>query len=514
MPFAADSPAGALLTATRLTKRYGATTALDGVGIELRAGEVHALVGENGAGKSTLGKLIAGLVRPDGGELSLDGRPVSFRGPGEAVAHGIVGIQQEIALVPQLTVMENVMLGRERRSRLTGLVDRVRLRREFDAVVERSGFAVRGGDRVGGLRLAEQQKVEIMRALARDARVIVMDEPTSSLGQDDAEALQGVVRQLCAGGVAVVYVSHFLREVLAVSDRITVLRNGRLVRSEPAAALTAEELVRSMTGGEQPVHERRSRHAAAAGPPRLRLDGLTRAPDFEDVSLEVAAGEVVVLAGLVGAGRTEVARAVFGAERADCGTIELDGRAVSIRSPRDAMRLGIALVPESRKTEGLVLDQSGLWNAALPVLAECTTAGLVRRRAATAKAASSLAAAGVRAERVRSPVRHLSGGNQQKVLFAKWLATAPRVLIADEPTRGVDIATKRAIQQLIVELAESGLAVLLISSELEEVLPIASRVVVMRRGRVVGEIAGSEATHDVVTRHALGEAPDTKERRA
>ena len=485
-----------LLEVRDVCKAFGGVRAVVDASVSLAAGSVHGLVGENGAGKSTLGKMIGGALAPDTGEILLDGEPVRFHRPRDALAGGIALIAQEIALVPKATVEENVLLGIEPNS--GGLLRRRQLRRRFNELNARTGFRLRAGARVESLRVAEQQKVEIMRAIARDARLIVMDEPTAALTRDEGERLLEIIRQLAAGGTTVVLVSHYLDEILAVCDMVTVMRNGRIVRTAPAADETEQSLVNAMVGREMTLEYPPKTPPPADAPTVLEVRGLARRGAIEDISFSIRAGEIVGLAGLVGSGRTEVARAVFGADRLDEGEILLDSKPVRVRGPRQAARYGIVMLPESRKDQGLVMIRSIRENVTLPTLPDFAPAGFVsrgRERDRTRELARDLA---IRAPSVDAPVVTLSGGNQQKVLFAKWLVRPPRVLIADEPTRGVDVGAKQQIHELILRLAGEGMAVLLISSELEEVLGLAHRVLVMRRGRVVAEYDHAEATMERV----------------
>jgi ribose transport system ATP-binding protein len=485
-------------------KHFGGVRALDGVSVEIAPGSVHGLVGENGAGKSTLAKVIGGVLAPDSGELLVDGAPVRFRSPREALAAGIATIAQEIALVPGRNVLENVFLGIE--PRRLGVVDRTALRKRFAALDERTGFGLDPDVRVGALRTAEQQKVEIVRAIARDARLILMDEPTAALTAVESERLLGVVRALAARGTAVVLVSHHLDEVLSVCERVTVMRDGHVVRDGPAANETAQSLVTAMVGRAVDTTYPPKRPAAADAPVVLEARALSRGLAVSDVSLQVRAGEIVGLAGLVGSGRSEVARLIAGADRPDAGDVLLDGASLRLRHPRDAARHGIAMVPESRKEEGLLMMRSIRENATLATLPRFSRGGVVERGRERRYVQTLFDRLDVRAPGTSARVGSLSGGNQQKVLFAKWLAIEPRMLIADEPTRGIDVAAKREIHGLIAELAGGGMGVLLISSEIEEVLGLAHRVLVMRGGRVVEELAGEEATEERVMRAAFATA--------
>ncbi|MDP9364504.1 MAG: sugar ABC transporter ATP-binding protein [Chloroflexota bacterium] len=504
----ADGIARPLVEVRAVSKRFGGVQAVSNVSLAIRLGGVHGLVGENGAGKSTLSKIIGGVHQPDEGELAVDGKPVRFRSPRDALAAGIATIAQELALVPARSVVENVFLGVEA-ARL-GVVPTQELRRRFDELNERTGFALPADARAGDLRTAEQQKVEILRAIARDARLILMDEPTASLTADETGRLLQIIRRLSAAGTAVVLVSHFLDEVLAVSDEVTIMRDGRLVRTAPASQETEESLVAAMIGRNVELAFPERGPVPAGAPTVLEARGLSRQGAIDDVSLTLRAGEIVGLAGLVGSGRTEVARALFGADRLDAGTILIDGRPVRIRSPRDAARAGIAMLPESRKDQGLFMLRSIRENASIADLARLAPGGVVdtrRERHVTRVVATEV---DVRTRSIEASVATLSGGNQQKVLFAKWLVRRPRVLLADEPTRGVDVGAKRQIHELLVRLAEQGMGVLLISSEIEEVLGLAHRILVLRAGQVVAEFAGPEATKETVMSAAFQSARTVK----
>lgn len=495
-----------LLELQGVSKRFGGVRAVIDATLGLAASSVHGLVGENGAGKSTLSKVIAGVHTPDEGEMLVDGEHARFHSPRDAIASGIVTIAQEIALVPRGTVEENVLLGIEPNQ--GGVLRRGALRRRYQQLDERVAFGLDPTARAGELRTADQQKVEIMRAIARNARLIVMDEPTAALTRDESERLLEIIRQLAADGTSVLLVSHHLDEVLAVCSVVTVMRDGRIVRTGPAADETPATLVNAMIGREMTLEYPPKRPLAAGADVVLEARGLTRDGALEDVSLTVRAGEIVGLAGLVGSGRTEVARALFGADPLDAGEVVLGGRPARVRGPRQAARMGIAMLPESRKEQGLVMMRSVRENVTLPTLEDFATGGVVSRRRERSRTRELSRELAIRTPSVDSSVSTLSGGNQQKVLFAKWLVRPPRVLVADEPTRGVDVGAKRQIHELIIDLAAQGMAVLLISSELEEVLGLAHRVLVMRRGRVVAEYAGEEASMQRVMSAAFAAAPE------
>jgi simple sugar transport system ATP-binding protein/ribose transport system ATP-binding protein len=482
-------------------KRYSGTKALDNVSVEVTGGTVHALVGANGAGKSTLGKVIGGVIRPDEGQMFVNDRPVRFRDPREARIDGIATISQELSPVPHMSVIENIFFGIE--PRWAGLVQWRRMRAQYDELVAQWGFELDPNAKVGALRTADKQKVEILRAVASDARVIVMDEPTSSLTSVETETLHRMIRALRERGHTIVYVSHFLDEVLDLTDTVTVLRSGRLVRTGPAAAETEESLVAAMFGAAaEAEHFEKPKHLTS--PVVLDVSGLNRKGVLTDISLQVRAGEIVGLAGLVGSGRSELARAIAGADPVDRGTIVVDSTTRHIRSPADAMAAGIAFLPESRKDDGLFLGLSLSANttfADLPAVA--SRMGVLRLALERRKTQGLLKLTSVEPPVTSAKVVNLSGGNQQKVLFARWLFRNPRVLILDEPTRGVDVAARAAIHRLINNLAAEGTAVLLISSEIEEVLGLAHRVLVMRRGSITTEF-GADPPMEAVMEAAFG----------
>jgi ABC-type sugar transport system ATPase subunit len=482
-------------------KRYSGTKALDDVSVEVAGGTVHALVGANGAGKSTLGKIVGGVIRPDDGQLFVDDRPVRYASPREARIDGIATIAQELSPVPLMSVIENVFLGIE--PRRSGLVQRRQMRTQYEKLISQWGFELDGHAKVGTLRTADKQKVEILRAVACEARVIVMDEPTSSLTSVEIERLHRMIRALRTSGRTIVYVSHFLDEVLDLADTVTVLRSGRLVRTGPAAKETEESLVAGMFGVAAEA-EHFEKPQGSTAPMALEVSGLHREGVLTDISLQIRAGEIVGLAGLVGSGRTELARAIAGADPIDRGTIIVDGTARHIRSPADAMAAGMAFLPESRKDDGLFMELSLASNTTFADLrAVASRFGVLRRALERVKTRSLLNSLSVDPPNPSMRVANLSGGNQQKVLFARWLFRNPRVLILDEPTRGVDVAARAAIHRLINDLAAEGTAVLLISSEIEEVLGLAHRVLVMRLGSITREF-GADPPLDAVMEAAFG----------
>ena len=477
------------LQVAEVSKAFGGTQALDGVSLAIAAGSVHALVGENGAGKSTLAKIITGVFPMDKGQLLLHGTPVSFGSPRDALEHGVAVVAQELALVPQLTVAENVFLGVE--PRRAGFVRDRDLGARFRRLTASSGFDLPADTAAGSLPLASQQQVEILRALARNADLIVLDEPTAALSGRETEQLHEIVRSLARAGRTVVLVSHFLREVLELSDTVSILRDGRLVRTSPSRDETEASLISGMLGRSFSRTFPAKQIAAANAGVALDVRNVS-APGVHDVSLQVRSGEILGLAGLVGAGRSELARAIYGAVPVASGTVSVGLRSVS-GGPAASIRGGVAMIPESRKEEGLVARRSVRENVSLASLSLVQRLGFVRRRKEATVVGEALTLVDVRAAASDSVVT-LSGGNQQKVLFARALLAKPSVLIADEPTRGVDVGAKRAIYELIAGLAADGVGVLLISSEIEEILGLAHRILVIRGGRAVAELEGDAMT--------------------
>jgi rhamnose transport system ATP-binding protein len=492
-----------VLALRAVRKSFGAVAALRDVRLELHAGQVHALLGENGAGKSTLVKILAGVHQPDAGAVELDGRPVTFSGPAAALAAGIAVIYQEPTLFPDLSVAENIFVGRQP---LRGLrrIDAAAMRAQAAALFDRLGVRMDVDRPARGLSIADQQLVEIAKALSLDTRVLIMDEPTAALSGVEVDRLFAVVRSLREAGTAVLFISHRLDEVFALCQRITVLRDGQWVSTDDAGELSVDQVVRRMVGRE--VSALFPKQDAAVREPRLTVSGLTRAGYFQDVSFTVHSGEIVALAGLVGAGRSEVIQAVFGIDRYDSGTVEVAGKRLPVGNPRAAIAAGVALVPEDRRQQGLVMELSVQRNATLPRRWSLARLGLLSGQAERRTAAEWTRRLNVRAAGLGEPVSTLSGGNQQKVVLAKWLSTAPGVLIVDEPTRGIDIATKAEVHQLLSGLAAEGVAVLMVSSELPEVLGMADRVLVMHEGRLVADIPRARADEESVMFAAAGRA--------
>jgi ABC-type sugar transport system ATPase subunit len=484
-----------------VSKSFGGTTAVDDVSLRIEQGTIQGIVGENGAGKSTVGKIITGVHRPDSGELLVSGKPVRFASPRDALHADIATISQEVSLVPNRSVIENVFLGAE--SKNAGIVNRSVLRRWFAELNESTGFALPANVDVRSLRLADQQKVEILRALARSANVLLFDEPTAALGRDDAVLLFKVIRSLARQGKTVIFISHFLAEVLELCDGVTVMRDGRIVRTTTSSSETPDSLISAMLGRnlKSTFPEKQLPHPDS--PVRLQVAEMSRKKAFSDVSFEIRAGEILGLAGLVGSGRSEVARAIFGADKLDSGRVLLDGRELKLRHPRDAVRSGIAMLPESRKSQGLFLGRTIGENLTVTNLHEVMSGPLIMRGKERRVTDELRAAVGVRGGGIHEPAMSLSGGNQQKVLFGKWLLRHPSVFIADEPTRGVDVGAKFDIYELLVRIAGEGNTVLLISSEIEEVLGLAHRVLVMRQGRIVAELDKHTMTEEAYMQAAF-----------
>jgi rhamnose transport system ATP-binding protein len=481
-----------VLKVEHVSKSFGGVHALQDVHFQIFAGEVHAILGENGAGKSTLIKILTGFHQPDTGEMYLNGHAVRFADTREAQEHGIAAIYQEPSLFPDLDVAENIMVGRQPVRRLG--INWKAMYREAGDLLRRLGLPIDPRTKARDLSVAQQQVVEIARALSVNAKVLIMDEPTSSLTLREVEELFTIVRQLRDAGTAIVFISHRLEELFALADRVTILRDGTYVGTREIAGVTTEELIRMMVG--RTLGELFPKQVVDPGDVVLEVDNLGVEGAFSDVSFQLRRGEIVGMSGLIGAGRTNVARALFGTEPATAGTIKLNGKPVTIKSPGQAMALGIGYVPEDRKEHGLVLPMSIGDNVTLPVLSSYASMGWLNAGRALEVAKASCRQLEVKMAGIGQKAVHLSGGNQQKVVLAKWLGTKPRVLILDEPTRGIDVGTKAAVHRLMSSLAAEGLAILMISSELPEILGMSDRILVMREGRLTAEFSRAEATQE------------------
>ncbi len=487
-------------------KRFPGVQALHDVSLDIEAGTVHALCGENGAGKSTLGRIVAGIHPADEGTLSVLGHEVRFTSPRDALAAGVAMVHQELAFCENMTVAENLCLGDL--PRRAGMVDREEMRRRARALLAETGTTLDVDGRLGSLSIGSRQMVQIAAAVGGGARVIVFDEPTSSLSQVEAERLYALIRRLKARGVTCIYVSHRMPEIFALCDAVSVLRDGGHVATRPIAGLTEAALVEMMIG--RPLGEYFAAPAShQLGDELLRCDKLCSRGKFEDVSLTLRTGEILGVAGLMGAGRSELAGALFGLEPVSGGSIYLRGTQVRVTGPGVAIRNGIGFVPEDRKRQGLVLSESALHNTSLPTLDRLSRATWIDRVRERVQASALFERLRVRTPGLDTVVAGLSGGNQQKVVLAKWLAAKPSVLILDEPTRGVDVGAKAEIHALIAQLAVQGTAILVISSELPELLTLAERIIVLREGRLVGELTRAEATQERLLRLMAGLAEGT-----
>jgi ribose transport system ATP-binding protein len=511
----ADTP---LLQMEGITKRFSGLTALAGVDLALRRGEVHALVGENGAGKSTLIKIMTGAYSRDEGTMRLEGRPVEFHTPEDAQASGVVAVYQEVNLLSFRTVAENIYLGRE--PRRWGLIDWKRMNADAGALLKRLGLEIDPRATLGSLNIALRQMVAIARGVSLNAKVVVLDEPTSSLSEREVAILYDVVRKLKAEGAAIVYISHRFDELYTICDRVTVLRDGKLVGTYPLAGLERLDLVCLMLGKQRDelrkgttafgdTHDSKASHGPnREATPLLRAENLKRGRKLNGVTVEVGRGEIVGMAGLLGSGRTETARVIFGADPLESGEVHLEGERLSVRSPSDGIEAGLAFLSEDRKAEGIIPDLSVRENLTLAALPALTRFGVVSRARQQEIVERFMKRLGIKAASADQRIRELSGGNQQKVLLARWLCKNPKLLILDEPTRGIDIGAKGEIQSLVNELANSGLGVLMISSELEELVEGSSRVIVVRDGERVAELKGKEISQASIIR-AMAEGSDT-----
>jgi ABC-type sugar transport system ATPase subunit len=487
-----------LLSLKNISKSFPGVKALQNVHLDIYPGEIHALMGENGAGKSTLLKIMFGAYTADEGSVELSGVPVSIRGPIDALSKGISMVHQEISLVPQLSAVQNIVLGRERS--IAGFIDWRAARREALAALQRLDFQGNPHVPVSRLSIGQQQAVELARAIAANSKIIIMDEPTASLSTNESEKLFSVLRELRADGHALVYVSHRLAEVFDLGDRATVLRDGEYVGTlKRGPELTEPALIKMMVG--RSLEDFQIEHKPHLGDVALKVEGLARRDVFEDITFDVRKGEIVGMAGMIGSGRTEVARCVTGADAIDAGTVTINGRRLAMKSPRDAVKAGIAFLTEDRKHQGLALRMSLAKNATLTRVP--TSFGFIKRRQQTSNAESALASVGARMPTSRL-AGQLSGGNQQKVVLAKWLLSDCNIFIFDEPTRGIDVGAKAEIYALMRDLADKGAAILMISSDLPEVLRMSDRVLVMREGTLAGEVSRAEATEEKIIAYASG----------
>lgn len=485
---------GSILELNHIRKQFPGVLALDDVHFHIRPGEIHALMGENGAGKSTLIKIASGVYQPDEGQILVEGSPVQFDNPREAQEQGIATIYQELLLYPELSIAENIFMGHAPRTWL-GAVDWAEMNHK--AVELLASLNIHDMDvtrRVGTLTVGNRQRVEIAKALSMNARVLIMDEPTAAITEADVERLFSIIALLKARGVGIIYISHRLHEVFEIGDRVTVLRDGKYIDTKPVAETTEDELIRMMVG--RTIENLFPKLDAKIEQTVLEVKHLKRRPLTRDISFNLRAGEIVGLAGLIGSGRSELAHVIFGYTPADSGRIFINGQQARINTPSQAMQHGIAYLPEDRGTQGLIREMNVRENISLTVLRELSRATFIKQREETSLARRMIDQLAIRAYSPLQIVGKLSGGNQQKVVVGKWLATNPKVLIMDEPTRGIDVGSKSEIHRLMSELAQQGLAILMISSELPEILGMSDRILVMREGRIVAEFSRAEATQE------------------
>jgi ribose transport system ATP-binding protein len=493
-----------MLSLEGISKSFPGVRALNGVSFEVRPGEIHGLVGENGAGKSTLIKVIAGAYAPDQGKVLFEGGRVRWSSPREAKQRGIHVVYQEFVLFPQLSVTDNIFVGHERRTRL-GTVDHVRMRREAKQLLERLGVSIDPSVSVGSLSVADKQMIEIARALVHRVKLLVLDEPTAVIAGREVTLLFDRLRRLRAEGISIVFISHRLEEVFALCDRVTVLKDGELVATTEIAKVTRESLISMMVGRKLGDLFPPKRHSAPSSTPILRTVSLSVADLVRDVSIELRPGEIVGLAGMVGAGRSELAFGLFGVLPISSGALYLEGRRFTSMSPSMAIKLGMGLVTEDRKSQGLAMQLDIAANITGPALSEVTKRLLIDEDHEAAIAQREIARYHIASRGPKTPVATMSGGNQQKVLVARWARLCRTVLIVDEPTRGVDIGAKAEIYRILRELSEQGLAILMISSELTEIVGMADRVIVMREGQITGELDGTDVTEESIMHLATTE---------
>ena len=476
-----------------ISKTFPGVKALKDVGLKVRPGTVHALMGENGAGKSTLMKILAGIYTPDGGRIVFDGREVTVANPAASLALGVSMIHQELSSVPELTVAENIFLGRELRNRY-GLVSRKAMEREARSIFDRWEIKVSPRRKMRALSVAQAQMVEIAKAISFGSRIIIMDEPTSAIMEREVGHLHAMIRQLREAGTAIIYITHKMDEVFAISDEVTVFRDGQWVATRPAAELDRDRLITLMVGRE--LTNLFPKEHAPIGDVAMRVQGLNRRNLVRDVSFEVHHGEILGIAGLMGAGRTEVLETVFGVHPAESGIVEVHGKARRIREPRDAIRAGLALLTEDRKQTGIMGVLSVRDNMSVAALPKYSPQGLLWRGAIDDACEDQRRRLALKTPSLNQLIQNLSGGNQQKVLLSRWLLTLPDVLMIDEPTRGIDVGAKSEIHRLMSELAKQGKAIVMVSSEMPEILGMSDRVLVMCEGRITGEVLRAEATQE------------------
>jgi ribose transport system ATP-binding protein len=489
------------ITMQNIYKAFGTNQVLTGVDFELKGGEVHALMGENGAGKSTMMNVLTGLHSRDKGTITIDGKETYFANPKEAEKYGVTFIHQELNIWPEMTVLENMFIGKELRNSF-GLLKTAEMKALAKQQFDRLEVSIPLDRVAGSCSVGEQQMIEIAKALLTDAKVIIMDEPTAALTEKEISKLFEVISSLKKEGVSMVYISHRMEEIFTICDRITVMRDGKTVDTKPISETNFDEVVKKMVGRE--LTDRFPKREAKPGETVLEVKGLTNKKSFHDISFSVRAGEIVGVSGLMGAGRTEIMRGIFGLDSIDRGEVLLSGKKVSIKSPSQAVKLGIGFITEDRKDEGLVLDFSIKENIALPILSSFAPKGIINEKSEADFVHMLIQRLTVKTESAETRVGDLSGGNQQKVVIAKWIGISPKVLILDEPTRGVDVGAKREIYQLMNELTDRGVAIIMVSSELPEILGMSDRVLVVHEGKITGELKKEEATQEKIMTLATG----------
>jgi ABC-type sugar transport system ATPase subunit len=499
-----------ILEMKNISKTFPGVKALDNVQLAVKKGEVHALIGENGAGKSTLIKILAGVYTPDpGASFFFEGKEAEIKKPLDATMKGISIIYQDLSLFPNLTVAENIYIGRDSDKKSWTKVKWKEIKKIAKKALEEMDVNIDPQTPVEQLSIAQQQLVEIARAIAFDAKLIVMDEPTSSLSESEVEKLYNIIEQLKERGISIIFISHKLKELFKVSDRFTVLRDGQYIGTYEAEELDEPKLIKLMVGRD--VTYEKNESTVEVGETILKVDGLSKSGNFKDISFELRKGEVLGITGLVGSGRTELAQALFGVNRPESGTVELYGEKINVRNSSDAVKKGIAYIPEARQTQGLVLEQSVINNISLPILDKLKNKfKLIDRKLEINLAEQYTKSLDIRPALPKLPASNLSGGNQQKVVIAKWLSTQPKVIIFDEPTNGIDIGAKTEIHKLIRRLANDGIGVIVISSELPEILAVSDRILVMRHGRISGELDVKDATQESIMSLALQSSGNPK----
>jgi ribose transport system ATP-binding protein len=490
-----------------ISKAFPGVVALDNVDFDLCPGEVHGLVGENGAGKSTLIKILSGIYIQDQGEIVLNGEPIALSHPSDAREYGISPVHQELNLEPYLTAAENIFLGHQPLGRF-GLINHQKMNRDAQELLENLGVDVAPRRMVAELAVAQRQLVSIAHAVSIDAKIVIMDEPTSPLTERETEMLFNIIRNLKQSGIAIVYISHRLEEVFEIADRVTVLRDGKLIKTMPVSETNLDEVISLMIG--RSVSELFQKEIVPIGEPVLKVQHLYRQGFLENISFTLRQGEIIGLFGLAGAGRTDLARVLFGAEPMDEGEILLNGTELRSKTPNKSIKMGLGLIPEDRREHGLVVKQSVKANITLPMLSVLSVFGLISPRAETQLAEKYVDQLQIRTPSINQQVMYLSGGNQQRVVIAKWLATTPKVLILDEPTKGIDIGAKASIHGLMCDMARKGVGILMISSELPEILGMSDRILVMHRGKITGDFPREGASEENIMRAATGELIDVQ----